>query len=95
MLLEQMNKQGVVIGASVFMLNEIERKSDLEVINKSEAGFILIIASSARMLAQTARASGFKPLVIDLFADLDTQSYAEDFNKITTLAKQYLKPAVD
>ena len=95
MLLEQMNKQGVVIGASVFMLNEIERKSDLEVINKSEAGFILIIASSARMLAKTARVSGFKPLVIDLFADLDTQSYAEDFNKITTLAKQYLKPAVD
>lgn len=83
----------VVIGT--FMLKAIVDKRDLEIANNSDIGFILVIASSARMLAQTARASGFKPLVIDLFADLDTQSYAEDFKQITSLAKQHLQPVVD
>jgi len=77
------------------MLKLIEHKSDLDISNNSELGFILIIASSARMLAQTARASGFRPLVIDLFADLDTRFYAEDFMQIITLAEQHLVPAVD
>ena len=83
----------VVIGT--FMLKAIVDKRDLDIANNSDIGFILVIASSARMLAQTARASGFKPLVIDLFADLDTQSYAEDFKQITSLAKQHLQPVVD
>jgi methenyltetrahydromethanopterin cyclohydrolase len=56
---------------------------------------ILIVASSGRMLAQAAKNAGLKPLVIDLFADLDTQSYAEDFRKIKSLAEQDLAPAVD
>jgi len=77
------------------VLKVIVDKKDLEIANNSDVGFILVIASSARMLAQTARASGFKPLVIDLFADLDTQTYAEDFKQITTLAKQHLQPVVD
>ena len=79
----------------MFMLEVMVDKNDLKMANNSSGGFILVIASSARMLAQIARVSGFKPLVIDLFSDSDTQSYAEDFKKITTLAKQNLQPAVD
>ncbi|MGZ5030464.1 MAG: ATP-grasp domain-containing protein, partial [Methylobacter sp.] len=56
---------------------------------------LLIVAGSARMLAQAAKTSGLKPLVIDLFADLDTQGYAEDFRQIASLAEQDLAPAVD
>ena len=56
---------------------------------------VLIVASSARMLAQAAKNAGLKPLVIDLFADLDTQGYAEDFRQVNSLAGQDLAPAVD
>ena len=48
--------------------------------------YILIIANSGRMLAQAAFHANFKPLVIDLFADLDTQEYAEDFIKVPNLS---------
>jgi len=47
------------------------------------------------MLAQLAKRAGIKPLVIDLFADLDTQSYAEDVRLIPSLAIEHLIPAVD
>ena len=47
------------------------------------------------MLAQAAKNAGLKPLVIDLFADLDTQGYAEDFRQVKSLAEQDLAPAVD
>jgi predicted ATP-grasp superfamily ATP-dependent carboligase len=47
------------------------------------------------MLAQAAKNTGLKLLVIDLFADLDTQCYAEDFQQIASLAEQDLAPAVD
>jgi|CXWL01.1.fsa_nt_gi methenyltetrahydromethanopterin cyclohydrolase len=57
--------------------------------------FILIVASSGRMLAQAANKAGLKPLVIDLFADQDTQSYAEDWRLIPSLAIEHLAPAVD
>jgi len=56
---------------------------------------VLIVAGSGRMLAQAANNAGLKPLVIDLFADLDTQGYAEDFRQIASLAEQDLAPAVD
>jgi methenyltetrahydromethanopterin cyclohydrolase len=56
--------------------------------------YILIVASSGRMLAQAAKNAGLKPLVIDLFADLDTQCYAEDFKKLPSLAERHLKPAL-
>ncbi len=72
------------------MNNELQQ-IDLEITH----GYILIVANSGRMLAQSARAEGFRPLVIDLFADLDTQHYAEDFKQIASLAEQHLKPAVD
>jgi predicted ATP-grasp superfamily ATP-dependent carboligase len=47
------------------------------------------------MLAQAAKTAGLKPLVIDLFADLDTQGYAEDFRQVASLADRDLAPAVD
>jgi len=56
---------------------------------------ILIIAGSGRMLAQAARNAGLKPLVIDLYADLDMQGYAEDFTQILSLAEEHLASAVD
>jgi len=57
--------------------------------------YILIIASSGRMLAQAAKNAGLKALVIDLFADLDTQEYAIDFYRILSLSEQHLASAVD
>ncbi len=56
---------------------------------------VLIVASSGRMLAQAAKNAGLKSLVIDLFADLDTQGYAEDSHRIKSLAEADLIPAVD
>ncbi len=52
--------------------------------------YILIIASSGRMLAQAAKNAGLKPLVLDLFADLDTRCHAEAFRQIPSLAEQHL-----
>jgi methenyltetrahydromethanopterin cyclohydrolase len=47
------------------------------------------------MLAQAAKKSGLKPLVIDLFADLDTQNVAEAVCLVPSLAIEHLAPAVD
>lgn len=57
--------------------------------------YILIVASSGRMLAQAAKNAGLKPLVIDLFADLDTQYYAEAFMRVPSLAEKHLAQAAD
>ena len=57
--------------------------------------YLLIIASSARMLAQAAKRAKIKPLVIDLFADLDTISYTEDFYQVPSLTVDCLVPVVD
>jgi len=48
--------------------------------------YLLAVASSGRMLAQAAKKLGYQVLVIDLFADLDTQIYATDFIKLPSLA---------
>jgi predicted ATP-grasp superfamily ATP-dependent carboligase len=56
---------------------------------------LLVIASSARMLAQAAKASGLKPLVIDLFADQDTRACAEAFRQVDSLAEADIAAAVD
>ncbi|MFI3185893.1 MAG: ATP-grasp domain-containing protein [Methylococcaceae bacterium] len=56
---------------------------------------VLIIASSGRMLAQTACHSGLMPLVIDLYADLDMQDCAADFLQVKSLGESDLTPAVD
>ena len=47
------------------------------------------------MLAQAAKKAGLKALVIDLFADLDTQDYAIAFYQIPSLTEQHLAPAVN
>ena len=57
--------------------------------------FVLIAANSARMAAQTACQIGLKPLVIDLYGDLDTRRYAHDYCQIPSLASAHLLPAVD
>jgi methenyltetrahydromethanopterin cyclohydrolase len=56
---------------------------------------VLIIASSGRMLAQAAKKSGLMPLVIDLFADLDTQDYAADLRQVKSLSEPDISHAVD
>lgn len=57
--------------------------------------YMLVIANSARMLAQAARLAGFKPLVIDLYGDQDTVRYAEAFQKAGSLAAIDLNEALD
>jgi methenyltetrahydromethanopterin cyclohydrolase len=47
------------------------------------------------MLAQAAKNAGLIPLVIDLFADLDTQTYATDIKQIPTLTTEHLTHALD
>jgi methenyltetrahydromethanopterin cyclohydrolase len=47
------------------------------------------------MLAQAAHNAGFKPLVIDVFGDLDTQQYATDFKRLSALTIEHLTPALD
>jgi methenyltetrahydromethanopterin cyclohydrolase len=47
------------------------------------------------MLAQAAKNAGLQPLVIDLFADLDTQAYATDFRQVKSLSKPDLIPVVE
>ena len=54
-----------------------------------------MVAKSARMLAQAAHKAGFKPLAIDLFGDQDTQLYAEEIQRIPSLATEHLLPAID
>lgn len=54
---------------------------------------LLIIATSARMLAQAARDCQFTPLVIDCYADQDTQQLAEAFQQVTSLAWSDLQAA--
>ena len=43
---------------------------------------ILICALSGRALAQSARAAGFAPVVLDAFADLDTRGVAESWARV-------------
>jgi methenyltetrahydromethanopterin cyclohydrolase len=55
--------------------------------------FLLIIATSARMLTQAARNGQFIPLVIDCYADQDTQQLAAVFRQVASLAKEDLQAA--
>jgi predicted ATP-grasp superfamily ATP-dependent carboligase len=47
------------------------------------------------MLAHSADRAGLRPLVIDLFADQDTQDVAEDFQKVKSLATKDIVPVID
>lgn len=55
---------------------------------------VLIAAMSGRALAQSARRSGFVPLVADLFADDDTAAASEDTTRVDTLDAAHLLPAL-
>lgn len=55
---------------------------------------ILIVASSARLLAQFARNEGFLPLTIDCFADLDSMQLALESFKVKTLSVEHIKEAI-
>lgn len=57
--------------------------------------YIVVVAKSARMLAQAAHKAGLKPLVIDLWGDQDTRCYAEELVQIPTLASEDLSSAVN
>lgn len=57
--------------------------------------YILIIASSARMLTQAAKSAGLKPLVIDRFADQDTQAGAEAYQQVDSLFRADITAAVE
>jgi uncharacterized protein len=56
---------------------------------------VLVVANSARMLAQAANLAGLKPLAIDLYADLDTIQYAEMVEQIQSLTPNDLNRALD
>ncbi len=55
---------------------------------------VLIIANSARLLAQSAKKIGFLPLVVDCFSDVDTQEIALDFVKVANLSVKNVKKAI-
>ncbi len=57
--------------------------------------YVLIIANSGRMLAQAAKNVGLKPIVIDIYADIDTLGYAYAFKQVVSLSEQYLTPAIE
>jgi predicted ATP-grasp superfamily ATP-dependent carboligase len=44
---------------------------------------LLVVARSGRALAQSARRGGWHPLVVDAFADVDTQACAQDFRQVS------------
>lgn len=59
------------------------------------ATVLLIIASSGRMLAEAAKNAGFKPLVVDLYADTDTEYYAEAVLQVSSLAVEAVTAKVN
>lgn len=50
--------------------------------NSSDAPFVLIVAPSGRALAAAARRAGYRPLVVDFFDDLDTETWAAATSKV-------------
>jgi len=55
---------------------------------------VLIAAQTGRALAQSARACGYTPLVVDLFADDDTRAAAADAVAVSALDEEALLPAL-
>lgn len=56
---------------------------------------LLVIAQSARMLAQMAVDAGFMPVVIDCFADSDTRQLALHTLKVSSLRLVDVQPALE
>jgi uncharacterized protein len=64
-------------------------------IQPDQGGCLLVVANSARMLAQAAHDEGYKVLVVDCFGDRDTLNYAQEMRKIADLSLHNLIPAVE
>ncbi|HIG65021.1 MAG TPA: ATP-grasp domain-containing protein [Methyloprofundus sp.] len=62
---------------------------------KSALQSVLIVANSGRMLANAVRSAGYQPLVIDLFADQDTQAIAERVWQVEELSLVLVQKAVE
>lgn len=62
---------------------------------QADAPAVLITALSGRALAACARRGGFRPLVADLFGDLDTQDLAEASERVPgSLARGFARSAL-
>ena len=70
-------------------------KSTVDNMQQPNLGFLLIIANSARMAAQAAWQLGWKPLVIDVYADIDTRKFAVGYLCVASLAPIEILPAVE
>ncbi len=57
--------------------------------------YVLIIASSGRMLAQAAKQAGYASLVIDLYADQDTEALAEKVCRVDDLSLARVRITVE
>ncbi len=55
---------------------------------------LLVIAQSARMLAQLAMNAGYRPVAIDCFADEDTRQLAVQTVRVSSLALCDVRPAI-
>lgn len=60
-----------------------------------EVRSVLIVANSARMLAQQASGLGFLVWVIDCYADFDTQKFSNKCIKVDSLAVDQVRKAID
>ncbi|MDD5216389.1 MAG: ATP-grasp domain-containing protein, partial [Methylococcales bacterium] len=54
----------------------------------------LVIATSARMLAQAAQREGYDVLAIDCYADVDTKRYAKRVVRVYSLSVENIKAAL-
>jgi len=54
-----------------------------------------VIATSGRMLAKKLKQAGYRPLVIDLFADQDTSQIADDIRMVHSLAVEDIASAIE
>lgn len=55
---------------------------------------VLVIANSGRMLANAVRSAGYIPLVIDLFADQDTEQLAEQVWQVKNMTLAVIREVV-
>ena len=62
---------------------------------KSALQGVLIIANSGRMLASAVSSAGYHPLVIDLFADRDTEAITEQLWQVENLSLAVVQDVVE
>ncbi|MCQ8128550.1 ATP-grasp domain-containing protein [Methylomonas rivi] len=70
--------------------SEPARMSNLKLPSK-----LLVIARSARMLAQLAVDAGFQAVAVDCYADLDTVALAAETVKVDNLAAAIIQPVIE